>query len=315
VTGSTSDFEELPWRERIVTNFNFHHFLNWLRNTSDETVLFALISRMAVVGFTLIGAWILVRLTRIVADRVVRMVEDDDPTTINEREKRARTLAGIFKGVARVVIMIVATLTILAELNIPTAPLIASAGVAGLAISFGAQDLIRDVISGFFILLENQFKVGDVIRAAGVSGMVEDMNLRVTVLRDTDGAAHFIPNGEIKLVSNLAKEWSRAVINVGIAYTEDVERVLGLLRQVGEQLSKEPSWASYILDSPQVLGIESFEQTQITIRVLIKTRPLRQWEIGREYRRRVKIAFDEKGVATSQPQIIVAREEPSSRGK
>lgn len=292
-----------------MTNFNYHHFLNWLRTTSDETILFTLIGRLAVVGFTLLGAWILIRLTRVVADRVVRMVEDDDPTTINDREKRARTLAGIFKGVARVVVIIVATLTIMAELNIPTAPLIASAGVAGLAISFGAQNLIRDVISGFFILLENQFKVGDVVRAAGVSGVVEDMNLRVTVLRDTDGAAHFIPNGEIKLVSNLAKEWSRAVINVGIAYSENVERILELLKQVGEQMSKETPWTSYMLESPQVLGIESFEQAQITIRILIKTRPLRQWEIAREYRRRVKIAFDENGVATSQPQIVVAREE------
>lgn len=296
-----------------MTNFNYHHFLNWVRNTSDESILFTLIGRLAVVGFTLLAAWILIRLTRVVADRVVRMVKDDDPTTINEREKRARTLAGIFKGVARVVVIIVATLTIMAELNIPTAPLIASAGVAGLAISFGAQNLIRDVISGFFILLENQFKVGDVIRAAGVFGVVEDMNLRVTVLRDTDGAAHFIPNGEIKLVSNLAKEWSRAVINVGIAYTENVERVLEFLKQVGEQLRKESPWASYILEPPQVLGIESFEQTQITIRVLIKTRPLRQWEIGREYRRRVKAAFDQNKVAISQPQIVLAREEPSNR--
>jgi small-conductance mechanosensitive channel len=296
-----------------VTNFNYHYFINWLRNTSDETILFALISRLAIVGFTLLGAWILIRLTKIVADRVVRMVEDDDPANHSDREKRARTLAGTFKGVARVVVSIVSALTIMAELNIPTAPLIASAGIAGLAISFGAQNLIRDLISGFFILLENQFKVGDVIRAAGVSGVVEDMDLRVTVLRDTDGAAHFIPNGEIKLVSNLAKEWSRAVINVGIAYTENVERILELLKQVGEKMCKETPWDSYILESPQVLGIESFDLTQMTIRILIKTRPLRQWEIGREYRRRVKSAFDANGVATFQPQIIMTREEPSRR--
>jgi moderate conductance mechanosensitive channel len=294
-----------------VTPFDYHKFLTWLRNTPDETILFAIIGRLAVVGFTILGAWILIRLTRVVADRVVKFVEDDDPSAVNEREKRARTLAGIFKGVAKVVIIIVATITIMAELNIPTAPLIASAGVAGLAISFGAQNLIRDVIGGFFILLENQFKVGDVIRAAGVSGVVEDMNLRVTVLRDTDGAAHFIPNGEIKLVSNLAKEWARAVINVGIAYTENVDRVLGILNQVGEQLKKETPWASSILEPPQVLGIESFDQSQIAIRILIKTRPLKQWEIGREYRRRVKAVFDQNKIATSQlPQIVVAREEP-----
>jgi moderate conductance mechanosensitive channel len=287
-----------------MSNLSYHQLLTWLRNTSDEAILFSILGRLAGVLITILAGWILIRLTRILADRIVRLVEDDDPTHINEHEKRARTLAGIFKGVAKVAIIIVSALTVMAQLYIPTAPLIASAGVVGLAISFGAQNLIRDVISGFFILLENQYKVGDVIRAAGVSGTVEDMNLRVTVLRDTDGAAHFIPNGEIKLVSNLAKEWSRAVINVGVAYTENTDRVLELLKEAGNELMKESRWSSLILDSPQVLGIESLDQNQITIRILIKTRPLKQWEVGREFRRRVKNTFDTHGVVSQQPQSV-----------
>jgi moderate conductance mechanosensitive channel len=287
-----------------MSNLSYHQLLTWLRNTSDEAILFTILGRLAGVLITILAGWILIRLTRILADRIVRLVEDDDPTHINEHEKRARTLAGIFKGVAKVAIIIVSALTVMAQLYIPTAPLIASAGVVGLAISFGAQNLIRDVISGFFILLENQYKVGDVIRAAGVSGTVEDMNLRVTVLRDTDGAAHFIPNGEIKLVSNLAKEWSRAVINVGVAYTENTDRVLELLKEAGNELMKESRWSSLILESPQVLGIESLDQNQITIRILIKTRPLKQWEVGREFRRRVKNTFDTHGVVSQQPQSV-----------
>ncbi len=172
--------------------------------------------------FILIGGFLLIRLVRSLADRLLELIKDDDPLTTHERELRAITLAGIFKGVAKIVIVIISGLMILKVCGIDTSPLIAGVGVAGLAISFGAQNLIRDFISGFFILLENQFKVGDVIRAAGVSGMVEDMNLRVTVLRDLEGVAHFIPNGEIKVVSNLAKQWSRAVVNVGVAYKDVV---------------------------------------------------------------------------------------------
>ena len=232
--------------------------------------------------FIIVGSFILLRLVRTLADRLVKFVHHDGSEGISERELRARTLAGIFKGVANIAIVIVAGLTIMGTLGISIAPLIATAGVAGLAISFGAQNLIRDVISGFFILLENQFKVGDVIRAAGVAGQVEDMNLRVTVLRDMDGAAHFIPNGEIKVVSNLAKEWSRAVVNIGVAYKEDLDRVIQVLNEVGEQLSKDARFGPNILELPQVLGVESFDESQITVRLLVKTRILKQWEVARE---------------------------------
>ena len=295
-----------------MQTLDYHRFLQYLRNSPDEAILAAVAGKLVVVAFIVLGAWILIRLTRALADRIVRLVEVDDPDTVNEREKRARTLAGIFKGVSRIIILIIAALTVMQELGIPIGPLIAGVSVAGLAISFGAQNLVRDLISGFFILLEDQYKIGDVVRAAGVSGVVEDMNLRVTVLRDTDGAAHFIPNGEIKVVSNLAKEWGRAVVNIGVAYQEDINRILAILKITGEEFQKDSRYSGLLLEPPQVLGIENFDPMQISIRVLIKTRPLKQWEVGREYRRRVKEAFDQNGVQVVNPQAILYQEKPPS---
>jgi len=289
-----------------VDAFNYQKVLALIWDKTDEA---------AKILFIIVGSFILLRLVRTLADQLVKFVRDDGSEGISERELRARTLAGIFKGVANIAIVIVAGLTIMGTLGISIAPLIATAGVAGLAISFGAQNLIRDVISGFFILLENQFKVGDVIRAAGVAGQVEDMNLRVTVLRDTDGAAHFIPNGEIKVVSNLAKEWSRAVVNIGVAYKEDLDRVIQVLNQVGEDLSKDARFGLNILELPQVLGVESFDESQMTVRILTKTRPLKQWEVARELRRRVKAAFEQAGIEIPFTERVIYSQDSFSEKK
>jgi len=275
---------------------SYQDFLFFIKDKADEALQIVLI---------LAGSGLLIRAVRILADRLVKFVQDDDPLTTNEREQRAVTLAGIFKGVFQIVIVLVAGLTILGILGINTAPLIAGAGVAGLAISFGAQNLIRDFISGFFILLENQYKVGDVIRAAGVSGQVEDMNLRITVLRDLEGVAHFIPNGEIKVVSNLAKEWSRAVVNVGVAYKEDLDRVVSVLNSVGQELSRDAIFGPGILEAPQVLGVENFGDSQVTLRIVTKTRPLKQWETARELRKRIKAAFDREGIEMPFPHRVI----------
>lgn len=289
----------------MVDLVSYPDFLFFIKDKTDEALQIVLI---------LVGSGLLIRAVRILADRLVKFVRDDDPLA-NQREQRAVTLAGIFKGVSKIVIVLVAGLTILGILGINTAPLIAGAGVAGLAISFGAQNLIRDFISGFFILLENQYRVGDVIRAAGVSGQVEDMNLRITVLRDLEGVAHFIPNGEIKVVSNLAKEWSRAVVNVGVAYKEDLDRVVSVLNTVGQELSKDPIFGPGILESPQVLGVENFGDSQVTLRIATKTRPLKQWETARELRKRIKAAFDREGIEMPYPQrVVYSRASPEQGG-
>jgi moderate conductance mechanosensitive channel len=266
--------------------FNYEDILLFIWDKADEA---------AKVVVVILGSIFLTRVVRSLADRLVAFVHDDDPLSA-QREQRAITLAGIFKGVFKIVIVLVAGLTILGIVGIDTRPLIAGAGIAGLAISFGAQNLIRDFISGFFILLENQYRVGDVIRAAGVAGQVEDMNLRITILRDLEGVAHFIPNGEIKVVSNLAKEWARAVVNVGVPYKEDLDRVMTVLNRVGHELSQDPAFGPNVLEPPQVLGVESFGDLQITLRIVIKTRPLKQWDTARELRKRIKLAFDREGI-------------------
>ena len=275
---------------------SYQNLLFLLKDKADEALKILLI---------LVGSGLLARVVHILADRLIKFVQDDDPLSTSQREQRAITLAGIFKGVFKIVIVVVAGLTILDILGINTAPLIAGAGVAGLAISFGAQNLIRDFISGFFILLENQFRVGDVIRAAGVSGQVEDMNLRITVLRDMEGVAHFIPNGEIKVVSNLAKDWSRAIVNVGVDYKEDLDRVVSVLNKVGQDLSRDSVFGPSILEAPQVLGVESFGDSQVTLRTVTKTRPLKQWETARELRRRIKAAFDREGIEMAYPRQAI----------
>jgi small conductance mechanosensitive channel len=184
-------------------------------------------------------------------------------------------------------------------------PLIAGAGVAGLAIGFGAQSLVKDVITGFFILLEDQIRVGDVVEAGGVSGLVESMNLRTTVLRDLQGRVHVIPNGEIKVVTNMTKEWSRAVVDVSVSYREDLEEVLRVVRGVCDELAADPDVAPVVLDRPEVLGVDSLGDSSVAIRVMIKTRPLEQWRVAREFRRRVKNTFAARGIEIPYPQRTV----------
>lgn len=249
----------------------------------------------------LFGAWLLIRVIRAVTTRLIRLVQVDDPLRKGELEKRAETLANILRTVGNTVVVIVALMMALRELGVDITPIVAGAGVVGLAVGFGAQSLIKDVISGFFILLENQFGVGDVIKAGGVAGLVERMNLRVTVLRDIDGAVHFIPNSEIKEVSNLTKEWSRVALDVGVAYREDIDQVIHTLKEIGQGLSRDEVFGPLVLEEPAVLGVERFDDSQVTIRMLVKTLPLKQWDVARELRRRIKKTFDAKGIEIPFP--------------
>jgi small conductance mechanosensitive channel len=227
---------------------------------------------------------------------------------ITEREKRARTAASLIRTVGTTLVVIVAVMMAFREIGLDITPLIAGAGVAGLAIGFGAQSLIKDIVAGFFILLDDQFHVGDVIQAAGVSGQVEQMTLRMTIIRDLQGTVHFIPNGEIKVVSNLTKEWSRAVLEIGVSYEEDVDRVIALLSEIGRSLAEDESFGKLVLEPPQVLGVEALTDSQVTIRMLTKTVPFKQWEVARELRRRIKTRFDREGIRTPYPhRVIITR--------
>jgi len=193
---------------------------------------------------------------------------------------------------------------ILDEVNITVGPLLASAGVVGLAIGFGAQNLVRDVMSGFFMLSENQYREGDVIEVAGVSGTVERFGLRATVLRDQQGRVHYIPNGEIKLVSNLTQEWSQAQIDIGVAYEEDIDRVIAVLERICQELTEDPAHAARIFDS-DVMGIERLDESAVIVRVTLRTQPQERWAVAREFRRRVLKAFRSAGIEIPFPHLSI----------
>lgn len=258
-------------------------------------------SRIAVI---IIGSLLAIWIIRIVIGRSKRKLVLPDKYGV-ERAKRTETLSRLVETTLSVVILTGALLMILKQVGIEIGPLLAGAGVVGLAIGFGAQSLVKDVIGGFFILLENHMNVGDVVKISGVAGLVESINLRVTVLRDLEGKVHVVPNGEIGVVTNMTKEWSRAVLEIGVAYKEDVDEVIEVLEEVGEGMRRDEIFGKLILEPMEVLGLDSFGDSSVNIKVMMKTRPIEQWKIAREFRKRVKKAFDEKGIEIPFPHRTV----------
>ena len=183
--------------------------------------------------------------------------------------------------------------------------MLAAAGVVGIAIGFGAQNLVKDVFNGVFILLDDEIRVGDVVKIAGRSGVVERVNLRLTVLRDLEGSVHFIPNGSIDVVTNMTKAFAYSLHDIGIAYREDVDEVTAIIREVDSELRADPDFAQIILEPIEVLGLERFDNSAVIVRVRIKTMPIQQWRVGREFNRRLKIAFDKKGIEIPFPHMTV----------
>ena len=220
-----------------------------------------------------------------------------------EIDKRARTLSGVLIKTGLVIVGIVALFTILAEVEINVAPALAGLGIAGIAIGFGAQSLVKDFISGLFILMENQYAVGDVVKIAGVTGIVEQMNLRRTVLRDLDGIVHSVPNGEISVASNYTQEWSRVNLNISVAYGEDLDHCIDVINRVGRELAEDEIFGPMIIGAPRALRVDNFGDSGIEIKVLGETKPLKQWDVTGELRKRTKKAFDEEGIEIPWPHV------------
>ena len=269
-------------------------------------------SGIKIIGI-LITLIILSQMSRWIVKWLERFIPEKDPLQAAEAKKRAQTLGKILRHAFLIVITFIAVLMILGELGIQVGPLLATAGIGAVALGFGAQSLVKDVISGFFVILENQYRIGDAIDVAGVSGLVESVSLRKTVLRDLEGKVHTIPNGEIKVVTNLSKEWSRAVVDIGISYREDIDQIITLLSEVGKELADEEPYKSAILEPMQILGVEQFKESEIVIRMIVKTVPLKQWEVGRELRRRIKNRFDEKGIQIPFPHRLLFWGEPEKK--
>jgi moderate conductance mechanosensitive channel len=244
--------------------------------------------------FLLAGAYLLLRMIRLLTDRFNRMLQGFTHSV--ERQKRAQTLSQIVRAVATTVLFVLTTMFVLEEVGLNIAPLLTAAGIGGLAIGFGAQNLVRDVITGFFLLLEDQIRVGDVVKVGDKTGLVEKLGLRVLILRDFDGSVHMIPNGTIATVTNLTKDYSYAVLHIGVSYRVEVDEAVAVLAQVGADLRGDPQFATDLLEDLQVIGIDDFTDLQVRLTLRIKTVPSKQWQVSRELRRRIKKAFDEHGI-------------------
>jgi small conductance mechanosensitive channel len=223
-----------------------------------------------------------------------------------EVQKRIHTLTSVLEGTGRAVLVAWAIFTILPEAGVTITPILASVGIVGIALGFGAQSLVRDTINGLFILMDNQYSQGDVVTVAGISGRVEDVGLRRTVLRDLDGVVHYVPNGHIAVASNLTQEWSRVNLNVSVAYGEDIDRVFAIIDRVGRDLAADPQFAPLIISPPRALRVESMSDTGVAIKVLGDTQPVRQWEVTGELRRRLIRAFLQENVRVPFPPHVVA---------
>ena len=253
-------------------------------------------------------AWLVHRVLRSIVKRIERMSDDGDPHTASELEKRAQTIGRILRQASSVLVWSVTIMLVLAEFGVDLKPILAGAGILGLAVGFGAQTLVKDVITGFFILLENQLRVGDTVTAAGCTGVVEAVNLRTTVLRDYDGTTHIIPNSSITVVTNATRDWSRAVLDVGVAYKEDTDRCEMVLREVGDSIEKDPFFAKRLLGPFEYPGVVKFGDSGVVLRILVQTQAHDGPVVLRELRRRVKQAFDKADIEIPFPRIKLVRD-------
>jgi small conductance mechanosensitive channel len=218
-------------------------------------------------------------------------------------KKRTDTLLSVFMGAGKIFIVVVIVFMVLSELDVPIAPILASFGIAGIAVGFGAQYLIRDLIAGIFILLENQYRVGDVARIADIAGLVEEVNLRKTVLRDLDGIVHHVPNGEIKVASNFTRKFSRVNLNISVGYGTDLDHAISVINRVGQGLAADEYWGKLIIKAPQVLRVDNLGDSGIDIKILGDVKPIKQWDIMGELRKRIKKVFDEEGIEIPWPHV------------
>jgi len=222
-----------------------------------------------------------------------------------ESKKRAATLSSVIRNLLIVVVLVIALITVLGEMGIEIGPILAAAGIVGLAVGFGAQSLVKDVINGFFILLEDQIREGDVVQIAGRGGLVEKVTLKMTILRDLAGTVHFIPNGTIDVVSNMTKGYSRYIFDIGVAYRENVDEVMAVMKEVDEELRNDPDYKDDILEPLEILGLDKFDNSAVVIKARTTTKPIKQWRVGREFNRRLKKKFDERDIEIPFPHVTL----------
>lgn len=253
-----------------------------------------------------IAAWLLNTIINRIIKKAVRIAVVRDANMTEEAEKkREDTLIRIFTGATRIAFILLALLMILKEAGIEIGPILAGAGIAGLALGFGGQYLIKDIITGLFVILENQYRIGDVVKIDGTGGLVQDISLRKTTLRDLDGIVHHIPHGTITQVSNLSKDFARVNLDIGIAYDTNLEKLIEVIDRTGNELAEDPLFKDSIISPPKFLRVNEFADSAIIVKILGETKPLKQWEIAGEYRKRLKISFDKEGIEIPFPQRVI----------
>lgn len=276
------------------------HVGEYINKISWDTIIITSL-RILLILFIM---WVISRLAQSALSRLEKHFVSPSHSEAEQPEevvKRAETLVRLLRQGVLIMLWTVALLIVLRELGVDIGPILASAGILGLAIGFGGQNLVRDVISGFFLILENQVRIGDVAIVNGTGGLVEAVNFRTIVLRDLSGTVHVFPNGTITTLANLTQEWSAYVFEIGVAYKEDVDRVMKLMREVGEQLRRDDYYGPLMVEDIEIFGVDAFADSAVIIKGRLRTKPIKQWEVGREFRRRLKNAFDAQGIEIPFP--------------
>lgn len=274
---------------------------------SPASIVSWLVERGVRIVLLVVGAYLAIQVSHLLLSKAGLLIQpyDETPAAEMERQKRAQTISAVLQKFASVVIILVVVLMLLGEINIDTTPLLASLGVIGVALGFGAQQLVGDLIAGFFNIFENQIRVGDVAVINGTAGLVQEIRLRTTVLRAFDGAVHVFRNGSITTLSNMTKGYSYYTVDLGVAYKEDIDRVCQVVREVGAEMQADEKYAPWILEPVEILGVDNFADSAVVIKFRIKTLPSKQWDVGREFRRRLKYRFDKEGIEIPFPHLSV----------
>jgi small conductance mechanosensitive channel len=281
-----------------------------LRDWEDDTMNF-LRHGMPKIVLVVLGAFLLARLIRAIARKSADLHIRNLPSGV--RVQQVRTVTSVVTGISVFVVFFVAAMEVLFLVGLNLGPMLASAGIAGLAIGFGAQTLVHDFINGFFILFENQYDIGDNVRIAGVKGIVERMSLRQTVLRDEDGTVHMVPNSAVQIVSNTTRDWSQIALRVTVAYSEPSDKIVRLLKEVGEEVRHDPTFAADIVSDIEVPGIDRVGNGEAEYLMLVKTRPTKQFAVSRELRRRIKECFEQNNVQAAGPGRIYVMDQGTGK--
>ncbi len=271
---------------------------------SLSEILFRSLRILLIVVLAAAGRQLVARLTPKLVRASLR--REAAPETSGEHAKREETVVRVVERTLQLAVLFILGLTLLGEVGVNLAPALASIGILGVALGFGAQKLVQDVINGLFILIENQYRKGDVVRIAGVAGLVEDLNLRRTVLRDLDGIVHHVPNGDVRVASNYTSEWSRVNLDVTVAYDADIDRAQEIIDDLGRELAADPIFGPMITEPPRFLRVDKFADTGVVIKVLGVTKPIKQWDVMGELRRRLLLAFAREGIRIPSVQRVAA---------